>query len=159
MTNGLNRNNKREYLSIVVHCSVSDRDKTTVDQIRSWHKGKGWSDIGYHKVITGDGVIRQGREDRLMGAGTQGWNEDSIHICVTGDGNKDELKGHPQRQGLKTALDILANRHNIPVSNIIGHKDVFDRLGQKQLKSCPGAKFYAELQAIKAELVAEGKVK
>lgn len=157
---GLNRNGKREYLSIVVHCSASNRDRTTVDQIRGWHtKERGWADIGYHKVITGDGVIRQGRPDRLVGSGAEGWNEDSLHICLTGNGDTDELKGHAQRKALKDALETLGKRHDIEASNIIGHRDVYKRLGQKQAKSCPGAKFYAELQVIIQELVAEGKLK
>lgn len=157
MPKGLNRNGRREYLSIVVHCSASDRDSTTIDEIRSWHLAKGWNDIGYHKVVTGDGKVHQGRADRLVGAGAEGWNEDSLHVCLTGNFDTDDIDvNHRQFKALVQVVAVLCKRYGIPVEDVIGHRDVYARLGQRQLKSCPGAKLYALLprlrEAVKAYL-------
>lgn len=156
MPKGLNRNNKREYLSVVVHCSASDRYNTTIERIRGWHiNERKWNDIGYHKVITGDGVVHQGRPDTVIGAGAEGWNEDSLHVCVTGNFDKDAMEpSHPQYKALTQVLATLAKRHNIPVAEIIGHRDVYTRLGQPQAKSCPGKTLYALLPALREAVAA-----
>lgn len=152
-TNGLNRNGRREFLSIVIHCSASNRMTTTPAEITAWHKARGWATIGYHKVITGDGKVHQGREDRLMGAGAEGWNEDSLHVCVTGNFDLDKMtKDHPQYKALVQVVATLANRHGIRARDIIGHRDVYTRLGQPQKKSCPGASLYDLLDDIRVEV-------
>ena len=41
---------------ILVHCTATPDGKDyTVDQIREWHKDRGFADIGYHYVIDLDG--------------------------------------------------------------------------------------------------------
>mgnify|MGYP001186347273 CR=1 FL=1 len=39
----------------VIHHSASGRDSTSVADIARWHRERGFSQIGYHKVILGDG--------------------------------------------------------------------------------------------------------
>lgn len=88
--------------SIYIHCS--DSTFGTANDIRSWHKDRGWRDIGYHYVVlngmitpeyllpTLDGSIEVGRPmdgDLIMsefevGAHTYGQNKDTIAICMIG---------------------------------------------------------------------------
>jgi hypothetical protein len=58
---------------IVVHHSASDRKTTTKKDIEKWHKDRGFSQIGYHKIIEGTGMIKKGRSELIQGAqGTKG---------------------------------------------------------------------------------------
>lgn len=87
-------------LGIVVHCSASVFGDAR--EINSWHEERGWSEIGYHKVILNgwrkpelrggsydvslDGKIEQGREDWKVGAQclAGGMNEVSLGVCLIG---------------------------------------------------------------------------
>lgn len=70
---------------IVIHCAAT---KATMDvgakEIRSWHKAKGWADIGYHGVIRRDGKFERGRDLEETGAHEQTRNRDSVAICLIG---------------------------------------------------------------------------
>ncbi len=67
--NGSISNNHRIITEIIVHCSATpEGEDYTVEQIREWHKGNGWSDIGYHYVIYRDGSIHVGRPESVSGA-------------------------------------------------------------------------------------------
>ena len=78
---------KIEYL--IVHHSASDNKRhDNVETIRRWHKERGFSDIGYHFVITRDGVVHAGRPIDKMGAHTKGFNDVSIGVCLTGKDHK-----------------------------------------------------------------------
>lgn len=76
----------RKIDTVFIHCSASDnRDHDSVETIRRWHvNGNGWSDIGYHFVITKDGTIHLGRPLRRVPAAQKGHNRGSIAICLTG---------------------------------------------------------------------------
>ena len=89
---------------IVVHCSASVFGDA--DEINSWHVERGWSEIGYHKVVcTGwrkpesrggsydfrfDGHVQQGRADDKMGAQCSAgkMNEVSLGVCLIGMPNE-----------------------------------------------------------------------
>lgn len=77
----------REITRIIVHCSDTPASMDIgVDEIRKWHKEKGWSDIGYHFVIRRNGTIETGRPIEIPGAHVKGHNHDSIGICLIGGG-------------------------------------------------------------------------
>src|SRR5688572_4775960 len=75
---------------IVVHCSATDDSQDIgVKEIREWHtqpypKGRGWSDVGYHRVIRRDGTVEEGRPIQSVGAHVQGHNHRSVGICLVG---------------------------------------------------------------------------
>lgn len=53
----------RKIDEIIVHCSATPegRDVSMAD-IRRWHvEERGWSDVGYHFVVTLDGTVHIGR--------------------------------------------------------------------------------------------------
>ena len=75
----------RDIKRIVLHCSATIEGKEySVDTIRKWHTAKGWSDIGYHYVISLDGCIDIGRPIDKQGAHVRGHNKDSVGICYIG---------------------------------------------------------------------------
>lgn len=76
--------NRKATNRIVVHHSVSD-PMTSAETIHQWHLDKGWSGIGYHYVIRGDGSIQTGRGIDYQGAHTYNYNGDGIGICLSGN--------------------------------------------------------------------------
>lgn len=71
--------------TIIVHCSDSDHAvHDNVQTIREWHVSRGFSDIGYHFVITKDGFTHEGRPIEKVGAHCKGFNQNSIGVCLTG---------------------------------------------------------------------------
>lgn len=76
--------NRKATNRIVVHHSVSD-PMTSAETIHQWHLDKGWSGIGYHYVIRGDGSIQTGRGIDYQGAHTYNYNDDGIGICLSGN--------------------------------------------------------------------------
>ena len=107
MSNAPNKN-RRSINEIIIHCSAS-KPSTTRDDIRKWHKQRGWSDIGYHYVIESDGAIKTGRSINKAGAHCKGFNEYSIGICLVGgdDGMKMHKFTAKQKAGLNTLIEGL----------------------------------------------------
>ncbi len=147
---------KIKYL--VIHWTASGSN-TTVDQIRKWHKAKGWRDIGYHRVILHPRKVRnceewyqlvkQGRkinDDHFLsneekGAHAYGLNHNSVGVVVVGEPS---LALDPlQRLALINTIKILCERYDIVPKNVIGHRDV-KRIthGVGTATACPGDEIY-----------------
>jgi N-acetylmuramoyl-L-alanine amidase len=121
----------RDITTIVLHHSASPRDTTSADEIREWHRTKGWDDIGYHYVVEGDGSLKMGRSIDMQPAAQSGHNAGTIAICVVGDNTKDG-EGWTDSQRI-TAHSLIVMLRNvlgwrIPIA---GHRD----LGTTE---CPG---------------------
>jgi len=133
--------------NIVVHCS--DSTWGSAAEIRRWHMGKGWRDIGYHRVIKNgwpthgmfidaeDGAVECGRDldgDQYIigaevGAHALGYNTNSIGICMIG---KDRFT--PSQIGsLLKLLQELRERFHITPDHILGHYETAKAHG----KTCP----------------------
>lgn len=117
----------RDINSIIIHCSATPPSLDIgADEIRTWHKAKGWNDIGYHFVIRRDGTLEPGRPVALAGAHARGHNKDSIGICYIGgideQGRADDNITEPQLDALGQLLITLG--HTYPdVDEIKGHRD------------------------------------
>lgn len=75
----------RKLTRIILHCTATpDGRHVDVDTIRSWHKKRGWSDIGYHFVIYLDGSVHVGRDVAVAGAHVVGHNADTIGVVYVG---------------------------------------------------------------------------
>lgn len=61
-----------------------DVDKFGLSDIDRWHKERGFSGCGYHKVIRRTGKVETGRDYATIGAHCKGQNETSIGICLIG---------------------------------------------------------------------------
>ena len=80
--------NKNNIKFLVVHCSdTNDEHNLTSIDIHKMHIGFGWDGIGYHKVITRDGLIENGRPEYWTGAHVYGKNEESLGVCLIGKKN------------------------------------------------------------------------
>lgn len=146
------KKSKRTIKEIIVHCAATPEGKSfTVDDIRTWHKNNGWSDIGYHYVIYTNGAIHLGRDVDLIGAHCNkgGHNTYSIGVCYVGgvEGMRNEKgqivakldkNGHTigkdtrtpqQKESLIYLLKELKKMY--PNAKIYGHHD-FDKG-----KGCP----------------------
>jgi len=135
---------KRDVFKIIVHHTASPRD-TTVAQIRDWHvNGNGWSDIGYHYIILGDGTLERGRSINKTGAHCKGHNKGSIGICVTGNTSQ-EPPTTAQVESLFGTLKMLLEDYNLQRSDVYGHRD----FGNTE---CPGNWLYTLLQQFKQGL-------
>ena len=136
---------RRNISMIIVHCSATPEGKdVSVESIRSSHKAQGWSDIGYHYVITLSGDVKQGRNVDLIGAHCQGKNTNSIGVCYVGGVDKD---GHPkdtrtERQRIQLKQLLIQLLILYPGARIYGHRDFAN-------KACPSfdaTKEYKELR-------------
>jgi N-acetylmuramoyl-L-alanine amidase len=77
----------RKISRVIIHCSATKPSmfEVDVDWIRHIHVAEnGWSDIGYHYVITRDGRVQKGRPLEVSGAHCKGYNSNSIGICLVG---------------------------------------------------------------------------
>lgn len=125
---------------IVLH-TAAFRGKANAKIITQWHLENGWETIGYHYVITGSmfddtASIELGRPLHYHGAHAYGFNRKSIGICVTGHGDHIEWTDI-QLQLLSSLVSDLMNAYNIPLKNVIGHRDTpWEKL--KRNKTCPG---------------------
>lgn len=125
---------KTEY--IVIHCADTyETMDIGADEIRKWHvEERGWSDIGYHKVIRRDGTVESGRDIGVSGAHAAGYNSVSIGICLVGGrGQDDEAEDNftPQQwESLEELVEQL--QASYPDAEVLGHRDLPDV--QKQ---CP----------------------
>jgi len=99
----------REINEIIIHCSATrEGQDVSVDTIRRWHViDNGWSDIGYHYVISLDGSIHKGRPNNVQGAHTKGSNKYSIGICYVGGCDKDMNPKDTRTEAQKESLEIL----------------------------------------------------
>ena len=135
--------------TIVVHCSAT-REGQWVDahDIDKWHKARGWSGIGYHRVIRLDGSVEQGRSFTRRGAHVKGNNTNTIGICMVGgldeDGNpKDTFTAEQYQSLLSEILNIRTFTGGAAV-NVCGHRDFSPDLNgdglitsDEWMKDCP----------------------
>lgn len=139
-----------QVAKLVVHHSASERSKTTFKDIEQWHKKRGFAQIGYHQVIEGDGVIKNGRPESMAGAHAKGANHDSLGVCVIGDFEK-EMPNTPQMDALIKLLSRWCVENNLDPSKIYGH---FEVPGGTTPTLCPGNKMKLQLHSIRTKVKA-----
>lgn len=121
---------------ILIHCSAtSEYMDIGVDEIRTWHKERGWSDVGYHFIIRRDGTPEKGRAVEIAGAHAKGYNAHSIAICLVGGVDKNQQPTDNFTDDQMETLDILL------MSLIEMYDTVIDVRGHRDLpdvaKDCP----------------------
>jgi len=112
----------------IIHCSDTPNNRdVTPEEIRDWHvNGNGWDDIGYHFVITRDGILHEGRPLEKVGAHCYGQNTNSVGTCLVG---RDKFT-KKQTETLITLQKLL--KALIPTMKVTqGHCDYDPR------KTCP----------------------
>lgn len=124
----------RKIDKIIVHCSATPEGRAvSVDDIRRWHRERGFRTIGYHYVVYLDGSIHCGRPVEEVGAHCLGQNGSSIGICYVGGLDaksllpKDTRTG-AQRQSLRRLVERLMKC--FPEATVHGHREF-------AAKACP----------------------
>ena len=118
---------RRPVGRVFVHCSDSDRPAhDNPETIRRWHVDeRGWTDCGYHFVLTRDGVIHPARPLEAVPAAQAGHNTGTIAICLTG-------RTAFTAAQFETLRALCAAIHEqLPLVTFHGHKEVSPG------KSCP----------------------
>ena len=125
----------RQIKRIIIHCSATPEGRdVSVEDIRRMHvKENGWADIGYHFVITLDGVIHEGWPIEQPGAHCRGCNATSIGICYVGGVASDgktpkDTRTDAQRLALVSLVKELRSR--FPGASVHGHNEF-------AAKACP----------------------
>ena len=117
---------------IIIHTAAFDGD-ADIAEIRRWHLARGFADVGYHWYIRRDGTLEKGRVETRQGAHCKdgGMNRKSIGICFEGHGDH-EKHTVAQRATLKKLHEEIKERWDIPVQNVLGHRETGAN------KTCPG---------------------
>lgn len=107
-------------LQTFFHCSDSDLpEHDNLETITEWHvEGNGWDDIGYHFVITQDGIVHLGRSLEVQPAAQYPFNKHTIAICLTGRHNFTEA----QQKSLKKLCKQIDKAYK--GMRFRGHKEV-----------------------------------
>lgn len=99
---------------------------TTIDEVRQWHKARGWRDVGYHYLVYLNGQVVAGRSEQEIGAHAQGYNKQSIGVCYVGGldslGKPKDTRTEAQKASLIGLLRMLKKRY--PYAKIVGHHDL-----------------------------------
>ena len=137
----------RTINSIIIHCTATKPlAHINVNDVRRWHRERGFNDIGYHYLVLVDGTVEVGRPLNETGAHCKGHNAQSIGVCYVGGLND---KGKPadtrtpaQRAALRNLLITLKRQY--PNAIIYGHRDF-------AAKACPCFDATAEYAYLSAE--------
>ncbi len=130
-----------------IHHTVTPTNDTVSPEVRlrgiqHYHMDtRGWCDIGYHFLVSRDGRVWQGRDERLVGAHVAGHNTGNAGISFMGTYSRDAAT----EDQLRAAGRLVAWLHQTyGVSlDLYGHRD----LGQTE---CPGDMLYSQIPDIEA---------
>ncbi len=105
-----------------------------------------WKDVGYHggtEFVGESPAFHWGRRLSMIGAhagvkdASNRFNEEYLGLCCIGD--FDKAPPSPQMWDFNLMLTrALMEVFRIPAGHVIGHREVFDRLGVPRQKTCPG---------------------
>ena len=119
---------------VVVHCLATPEGRDVhINEVRRWHvEERGWSDVGYHWLVTLDGSIEKGRNETKSGAHAKGYNSTSIGVAYVGGVDANMKPKDTRTDAQKMALHCLIEdiRGRYPKAEVIGHRDVSS-------KDCP----------------------
>lgn len=125
----------RRVRFLLVHCSASAFG--TVEDVRAWHKARGWEDVGYHAVIPNgyaekdgpylralDGTIQPGRPEAFQGAhcAAQSMNTRSLAVCLIGNPGETEYTGR-QYYALLHWLKTNLKQYHLSPEDVFQHSD------------------------------------
>lgn len=119
---------RRSINRVFIHCSASDNpEHDNVATMDRWHKGRGWSGVGYHFFIRKDGTVERGRDINKIPAAQRGHNTDTIAICLHG---LEKSKFTVKQKSALIGLCQQINDQCSPYVTFHGHNEVAN-------KACP----------------------
>ncbi len=137
----------RKINAIIVHCSATAEGRDFHwNDIDAWHRARGFNRIGYHYVVTLDGLIEEGRPLNSVGAhcSQNGMNRTSVGVCYIGGCATDGKTPKDTRteEQKKTLLSLLTKlKSDFPGAVIYGHRD----FAPKACPSFDAKKEYADI--------------
>jgi peptidoglycan hydrolase-like protein with peptidoglycan-binding domain len=131
----INTDVKGDYLDwkyIIIHHTAGEEKNT--EQVREYHKSKGWIDIAYNFVIEKSGKIGVGRSLAIPGAhcDDDGMNKKGIGVVVIGNFDLRVIED-VEYKPLLTTVRYIMQQYGIPSNRVLGHREV---LGAST--ACPG---------------------
>jgi N-acetylmuramoyl-L-alanine amidase len=126
-------NVRKETKYIVIHSSDTKPSQNySVSDLDKQHRKDGLFSCAYHKIITRNGDIQNGRDIQIAGAHVDSTvklsNKNSIGVCLIGgqseDGTPDCNYTFKQYEALLSLLNDLKNTYKD--IEIVGHRDVSD---------------------------------
>ncbi|MBZ9653564.1 N-acetylmuramoyl-L-alanine amidase [Phyllobacterium lublinensis] len=123
----------RPINELIWHCTATPEGReVSVATIRQWHKDRGWSDIGYHKVVHLDGSVEDGRPESKVGAHCENHNTGTIGYVYVGGCDKN-MKPKDTRTDAQKKTMLAITRAAIAkygIKKVTGHN-------QYAAKACP----------------------
>jgi N-acetylmuramoyl-L-alanine amidase len=130
---------------IAIHCTASHQSQT-IESLRQEFIRKGWTNPGYHYVVSPDGKITQLLEEEKVSNGVKGFNSVSINVAYIGgidiNGKPIDNRTEEQKQSLRSLLKLLHNKY--PTAVIQGYRDFSPDLNHdgritsnEYIKACP----------------------
>lgn len=123
--------------AIVIHCTATPEGRDyRVEEIREWHRARGFEDIGYHYLIGLNGEVKSGRSEELEGAHCPegGMNRRGVSVCYVGGvdngGRPKDTRTKEQKLAMESLVRRLMAKFQIRKERVYGHNE-FAR------KACP----------------------
>ena len=132
----------RKIKFIVVHCTASSAQQKTQDIFTYWKTKLGWSNPGYHKLVSSDGSVETLANDEQITNGVKGYNHNSIHICYKGGFEGKDTRTKEQKETLINLVKHYKKKY--PTAVVLGHRDLSPDLNKdgkitpnEWVKICP----------------------
>ena len=128
-------NERNETKYIIIHATATKpSENLTASDIAAQDRKDGWLSCRFHKVITRDGNVEDGRDIKIAGAHIDNnekvSNANSVGICMVGGksiDDKPDCNFTPKQYNALNELVVqLKKQYNKAV--VIGHRDVADVL-------------------------------
>jgi hypothetical protein len=118
--------------------------KARLELIRNGHRGKGWSDIGYHYVVDRSGVVWQGRDvTKWQGAHVKNRNENNVGVMCLGN-FVEQRPSEAQIEALNRTVAQLRGYYRIPPGNVFTHRE-----WPGAQTACPGDNLQAKVRLLR----------
>lgn len=130
---------------LVIHHSVTV-DHATAQDIALLHKARGWAGVGYHIIITRDGVIHYVGDIGTARANVANNNEKVIGICLVGDFRFGKKPSDAQIESLHKLCRYFQTQFPALTkiwdwSDVIGHGETPRYWSGATATICPGDNF------------------
>jgi N-acetylmuramoyl-L-alanine amidase len=118
---------KRACHTLVWHCTATIEGKEyTRAQIRAMHLVRGFTDIGYHKLIHLDGTVSEGRSEDREGAHVSGHNRGTLGYSYIGGldlaGRPKDTRTAAQKQTMVRLTKEAIAKYGLVM--VLGHRDL-----------------------------------
>ena len=135
----------RKINELIWHCTATPEGReVSVKEIDAWHRQRGWSGIGYHKVVHLDGSVSEGRPESKVGAHVAGRNTGTLGYCYVGgvekDGRTPKDTRTPAQKATMRRLTVEAIA-KYGLTKVSGHREY-------AAKACPSFDARAEYSGI-----------